>query len=255
MICVTRNILRQHITYLLSCFCTVLAAYVYYSLTPAYYQLGTSYIKATSLATNVVAGVIGDLLVVEGGVSLRTLMWISAVSVCIGYVVGVVVLQPVTASTVPALVEDIDTKNSDVIGVRIVSPMVEGDSNKGGLEECLTPLLRSPVSDALTQETQSTGTDHRAVSAANMSSSTPSSAKISERTDTASAVPTTREKLRLFWAQLQYLRVAFRSKSLCALVGYWVVGNAVFSVSDKIPSFSCVIHYVGMSADWISICV
>jgi hypothetical protein len=71
----------------------VLSAYVYYMVSPVHYQLATSYIKATNLATNVVAGIVGDLLVVEGDVSLKVLLWISAVSVTIGFVVGLVVLR------------------------------------------------------------------------------------------------------------------------------------------------------------------
>jgi hypothetical protein len=71
----------------------VLSAYVYYMVSPVHYQLATSYIKATNLATNVVAGIVGDLLVVEGGVSLKVLLWISAVSVSIGFVVGLAVLR------------------------------------------------------------------------------------------------------------------------------------------------------------------
>ncbi|KAJ1442688.1 reduced folate carrier-domain-containing protein, partial [Ochromonadaceae sp. CCMP2298] len=66
----------------------VLSAYVYYVLSPAYYQLGTSCIRATNLTANLLAGVCGDLLVVYGDTSLRTLMWVSAGSVCLGFLIG-----------------------------------------------------------------------------------------------------------------------------------------------------------------------
>jgi hypothetical protein len=61
---------------------------------PAQYQRATSYLKAAALSASVLAGILGDLLVVEGGESLNTLMWISCVSVCAGFAVGLYVLRP-----------------------------------------------------------------------------------------------------------------------------------------------------------------
>lgn len=176
----------------------VLSAYVYYSLSPAYYQLGTSYIKATSLATNVVAGVIGDLLVVVWGVSLRTLMWISAISVCLGCVVGVVVLRPPTA-----LVQD---------------------GNGVGRTEQRVSDEKVGVKEHLLAE------NHRGSAQGGLSSS---SASVP---GAAAAAVSVEHKLRQFREQLYFLVVAFRSRTLAALMSYWVVGNAVFSVRCLCPA-------------------
>ena len=67
---------------------------MYYVVLPAQYQRATSYLKAAALSASVLAGILGDLLVVEGGASLNTLMWISCVSVCAGFAVGLYVLRP-----------------------------------------------------------------------------------------------------------------------------------------------------------------
>lgn len=72
----------------------VFSGYVYYVVLPAQYQRATSYLKAAALSASVLAGILGDLLVVEGGESLNTLMWISCVSVCVGFAVGLYVLRP-----------------------------------------------------------------------------------------------------------------------------------------------------------------
>ena len=76
------------------------SGYVYYVVRPAQYQLATSYLKAAALSASVLAGILGDLLVVEGGASLDALMWISCVSVCAGFAVGLFVLRPAAAAVV-----------------------------------------------------------------------------------------------------------------------------------------------------------
>lgn len=78
----------------------VFSGYVYYVVLPAQYQRATSYLKAAALSASVLAGILGDLLVVEGGTSLDTLMWISCVSVCVGFAVGLYVLRPTAAAAV-----------------------------------------------------------------------------------------------------------------------------------------------------------
>jgi hypothetical protein len=76
----------------------VFSGYVYYVVLPAQYQRATSYLKAAALSASVLAGILGDLLVVEGGASLDVLMWISCVSVCAGFAVGLYVLRPALRS-------------------------------------------------------------------------------------------------------------------------------------------------------------
>jgi hypothetical protein len=204
----------------------VLAAYLFYTLSPAHYQIGTSYLKATSLATNVVAGVVGDLLAVEGGVSLRVLMWISAVSVCMGFCVGIVVLRPAPAAhprgREPGIITNDDAEGESAIDH---SPLLDTTVEQSWTETVKSESQATSQNSAESEPgakpkapcTQQRGLHHK-----NNSSSTTST--------TPASSATVQEKLRQFRQQLGYLCVAFRSSALAALVGYWVVGNGVFMV-------------------------
>ncbi len=91
------------------------SAYVYYVVPTKDYQWATSAIKATALIADVLAGILGDILVVEVDASLKVLMWISAAFVWAGFAVGLLVigLRPAaavminteTSATVPLLFE------------------------------------------------------------------------------------------------------------------------------------------------------
>jgi hypothetical protein len=192
------------------CTSAVLSAYVYYTLTPAYYQLGTSYIKATALATNVVAGVVGDLLVVVWDVSLRTLMWISAVSVCLGYIVGVFVLQRPTVRHSPCESIDHDGNMREPL-----LPHNSGETAHGAGDTIIRDRRRKSQDGSSTCNNN----NNRVVDNNNEQRSRPTVPRRSMA-----------DKVREFKQQLHYLVVAFRSRTLVALIAYWVVGNAVFSV-------------------------
>ena len=192
----------------------MLSAYVFYTLNPAYYQLGTSYIKATSLATNMAAGIVGDLLVVEGDVSLRILMWISAVSVCIGFIVGVMVIQAPHVHTIQHK-EDRDCK--------LKSGKASVEINNSDTMNPIGEISTDSAIDSPTSSSKHGFLHHN------------DSIHIENQT-TAPVNPVTQltvsEKLRLFKEQLVFLRLAFRSRTLTALVFYWVMGNAVFMVQS-----------------------
>lgn len=243
---------------------------MFYTLSPAYYQLGTSYIKATNLATNVVAGVCGDLLVVEGGISLRILMWISAVSVCIGFLVGVAVLQAPhsvhssighdsttgTERAVSSLVPDwyhssnsggsgdgrsVNVNDAGAGGANnpLVTVTAIGVASPSRVSEEWSPLPDSPHSDTsiigdagrIAAEVISSNATVKASTAAHKQVNSTATHHV---TPHSVAVPITsismKDKLQMFRGQLLLLRMAFRSRTLTALVLYWVVGNAVFSV-------------------------
>ena len=89
--------------------CSVFSAYVYYVVPTKDYQWATSAIKAAALISCVLAGILGDILVVEVDASLKVLMWISAAFVWAGFAVGLLVigLRPATETnaTVPLLSE------------------------------------------------------------------------------------------------------------------------------------------------------
>eukprot|EP00598_Pedospumella_elongata_P011091 CAMPEP_0185007190 /NCGR_PEP_ID=MMETSP1098-20130426/86451_1 /TAXON_ID=89044 /ORGANISM="Spumella elongata, Strain CCAP 955/1" /LENGTH=713 /DNA_ID=CAMNT_0027535495 /DNA_START=119 /DNA_END=2260 /DNA_ORIENTATION=+ len=188
----------------------VLSAYVFYTLSPAYYQVGTSYIKATSLATNMAAGIVGDLLVVEGDVSLRILMWISAVSVCIGFIVGVLVIQ---APHLHAVQHNTESDHKEKGGKAFMEANNSDTMNPIG-ENSTDSAIDSPTSSSkhgFLYHNDSTHIDNTTTSVVNPATQL-----------------TVSEKLRLFKEQLVFLRLAFRSRTLTALVLYWVMGNAVF---------------------------
>ena len=67
----------------------VFSAYIFYAVLPVDYETVTSYVKSTGLLSSVVSCVLGDILVIEGGVSLRRLMIVSAVFTGLAFVVGV----------------------------------------------------------------------------------------------------------------------------------------------------------------------
>lgn len=159
------------------------------------------------------AGIVGDLLVVEGDVSLRVLMWISAVSVCIGFIVGVMVIQAPHVHTV----HNNNTTSNPIDNVN------DSSVSENGSADTINPIsdisLTSPSTHGLLNLTPSTNTisDN---STTNNDNEVSSSAHLSVS-----------DKLRLFKEQLVFLRLAFRSRTLTALVLYWVMGNAVFMVS------------------------
>jgi len=209
---------------------TVLSAYVFYTLNPAYYQLGTSYIKATSLATNMAAGIVGDLLVVEGDVSLRILMWISAVSVCIGFIVGVMVIQ---APHVHTVTHNTNTKNSTNSELKHEKTNIAEESN-------ITDIM-NPIGDISFHSTIDSPTSSSKHGFLNETPTTHNNNNPNTTTDHTPPHLTVSDKLRLFKEQLVFLRLAFRSRTLTALVLYWVMGNAVFMVSTYIFSvFVCI---------------
>lgn len=72
----------------------VFSAYVYYVVPLETYQDATSVIKAAQLVASVLAGILGDALVVKAHASLKTLMWISASFVWTGFAIGLFVIKP-----------------------------------------------------------------------------------------------------------------------------------------------------------------
>ena len=64
------------------------------------YERGTSYLKSVALISHLLAGILADLLVVEADASLKTLVVISAVFVCMGACLGFFVIQPVRSNTI-----------------------------------------------------------------------------------------------------------------------------------------------------------
>lgn len=82
----------------------VFFAYVYYVVSAEQYQSATSHLKASALLACVLSGALGDALVFLG-LSLYTLTWISAVSVFIGFLIGLVALAKPSA---PGAAEEVD---------------------------------------------------------------------------------------------------------------------------------------------------
>jgi hypothetical protein len=74
-------------------------AYIYYVLPRELYEGGTGALKAAGLISHMLAGILADLLVVQGDVSLRALMWISCVFVFIGTCLGFYLIQPLPSAS------------------------------------------------------------------------------------------------------------------------------------------------------------
>lgn len=197
---------------------------MFYTLNPAYYQLGTSYIKAASLATNMAAGIVGDLLVVEGDVSLRILMWISAVSVCIGFIVGVFVIQAPHVHTV---------QHNDNTNYICNSNSEQKNEKKNASEDTSSVDIMNPIGDISTDSAIDSPTSSSKHGFLNQNDPI-----VSSNNNATSVNPVIQlsvsDKLRLFKEQLVFLRLAFRSRTLTVLVLYWVMGNAVFMVQCTI---------------------
>lgn len=72
------------------------SAYIYYVVNIEEYQRATSYLKSAALVSCLLSGVLGDILVVFYDTSLRTLMWISAIFVWIGFLWGLYIIRSST---------------------------------------------------------------------------------------------------------------------------------------------------------------
>lgn len=191
----------------------VFSAYIYYMLSPVNYQMATSYIKAGALAASLLAGIVGDLLVVYGNASLTTLNWISAVSVCFGFAIGLIVLQQPTTPLPPIKTTD-DSALLSTTESRTSISSIPGN--------CASTIV--PVDLYTTIE----GHLHM-ISPVNNNKD--SSSSLPTVTTSASAFAHSyADKMRIFAAQFLYLRQALQSNALVALAAYWVFGNAVFMV-------------------------
>ena len=152
--------------------------------------------------------------------SLRVLMWISAVSVCIGFIVGLVVIQPPHDVHSPSSGgEGGDEKQVDAA----VNPMNRSVANSFVTEADTTDSTPPSSPTKLIPQQAHSANPHTA----HTTTSTPTT---SVPAPTLITPLTFADKLRLFKEQLLFLRMAFKSRTLTALLLYWVVGNAVFQV-------------------------
>ena len=71
----------------------IFSAYIYSVVSVSSYQRFTSYLRTSGLVSHVLSGIIGDVLVTQFYALLDVLMIISAVSVLVGAVVGLVILR------------------------------------------------------------------------------------------------------------------------------------------------------------------
>ena len=219
-------------------------------LPASYYQRGTSGVQAAYLFGNLLAGVVGDLLVVLGGASLNLLMWISAVSVCLGVGVGCAVLsRRHTFNTkrgihVPDEMGDnaTDTAPSEGVSVDYLAVAEKGSfynsaNQLGAARGDETEAV--PVREGLAKT--STSADSSPVVADSNSKHSlvlPSASSEPSRRSEHDAFMLERRKrsyrakLVLFGRQLLFLKRALQSsRPLMLLLIYWIIGNSVFMVS------------------------
>ena len=108
----------------------VFKAYIYYAIAEDQYQKTTSYIACSALLSSVCAGLLGDLLVVRGKISLNILMIISAFFVCAGAVVGVIFIQHADSPTKKSMTsfnQSVTPSNKSVMS--LYKPMILEQQN------------------------------------------------------------------------------------------------------------------------------
>ena len=130
-------------------------------------------------------------LVVEAGVSVTVLMFISAAFVCAGFLLGMVVITKRNALS-----------------------REEGDSPPRHIHN---PLQARSAAGARRGQRQEVEVEE------------------GDATWWGARRKRMARKVAMFGRQLQYLRRALRCKPLLALLGLWIVGNAVFTVSHPSP--------------------
>lgn len=162
----------------------VFSAYVYYMVPHVYYTDITSYVKASALLSCVLSGILGDILVTQFESSLSTLMIISAVCVCLGFLIGFFALRPM----------NIAVKNSTGFGFPykpINNPKTSDPHKLVLLQEDIVDLDAPVISHS----------------------------------------EAFKKSMHIFKQQLKCLQqTAITNYRLSALILYWVVGNAVFTV-------------------------
>lgn len=182
-------------------------AYVFYAVSKEHFQVAMSSTRSAALVSSLVASVLGDLLVVEGDTALTTLQWISAVCVCLGALLGVLIIQP-SAKTHQYLEMQFPSIAAMVVAA-------EQSPARG------TDVIPSPFS----------GPDqppHKDDGAVSLTTASPLS-QGPHGFPTAAEVRA--QKLHTFISQILFFYETVRASSnLSAQVTFWIVCNATFSV-------------------------
>lgn len=161
-------------------------------------------------------------MVVEYDTSLRVLNIISAVSVCIGFIVGLFVLRKNKA------VEQSDDAEDIPDGSDVSNP--------------IQTFSTSADDNSVTSDSTSRGLQVR-ISDSGWNVYDRKTVKSTEAGSTTFQVKV-KQKMLMFRKQLGYLGIALQSGGLFSLLCYWVFGNAVFMVRIMIiMSLKLVISY------------
>ena len=175
-------------------------AYVFYAVSKEHFQVAMSSSRSAALVSSLVASVLGDLLVVEGGTPLTTLQWISAACVCCGALLGVLIIQP-SAKTQQYLEMQFPSIAAMVVAEQ--SPVRGND------------IIPSPLS----------GPDqppHKDDSTASLTTVSPS--------EGPTPADVRAQKFRTFVSQILFFYETVRaSPNLSVQVAFWIVCNATFA--------------------------
>ena len=179
-------------------------AYVFYAVPKDLFQVAMSSCRTSALVSSLVASILGDVLVVFG-TPLTTLQWISAVCVCSGAALGVLIIQP-SAKTQMYL-----ENRFPAIAAMVVSEVV-GKKEAGNFADPIPSPLAGRESEG------------------NRQSQGQSKDVISEASSGASAAEVRALKLRVFVSQILFFYSTVRaSPNLTMQVLYWIVCNATFA--------------------------
>jgi hypothetical protein len=187
----------------------------------------------------VLSGILGDLLVVEGGVSLRVLMWISAAFVWAGFIVGLFVIRSAyqQQDTLDEQTEGQISKHSSMshksYGQRAASPSPDNFFKE-------SPFVHSATGHHLEHITageeffggnngggQGNG-DYRKSIAQNLDRNRFVREVFHGHSTTSAGWKAT---VLVFQKQMLYLGIALKANSFRMMLALWIIGNAIFSVS------------------------
>lgn len=217
----------------------VFSAYIFYIVLPADFETVTSYVKSTGLLSSVVSCVLGDVLVIEGNVSLRRLMVVSAVFTGLAFIAGAFLFTgTISAFRRKGGIEP-DTK------VKVISCPISSS-------ECHVSLLhtddkmstaKSSTRSASSREgyykvpIMGQGPDYDDYDDGNASShSNRCTVAPALNTSDPSTIRSRRSvghhmfssKMELFTSQVFQLREAARDPILSCVLLFWIVGNAMY---------------------------
>ncbi len=211
------------------------SAYVYYVVSIDHYQAATSYIKASALMACVLSGILGDILVVEWDASLLVLMWISAAFVWTGFFVGLFFIR-----NAHQVNQDEDVPRSKHSSMSHNTAISRGTANRGTPDHANyeqnffkdSPFVHSSTGQHLQHLPAGEELGFFGAGGGNIATNLDRNRFVREVFEGQSHIKGGwKATVTVFKKQLLYLGIALKSNSFRMMLGLWILGNAIFSVS------------------------